>query len=117
MMRCLALTLIPLLAWLSAFGQLERAHHAELGAWDAGLGTPAKPAPITSVQSLLRTRAARPADRHVPPDGGAAALAHASDSFTRLPRAAGGIAELAVDGSSARALAFPYDATAPPARS
>jgi hypothetical protein len=116
--RLLALLVCPLLVASSAMGRLERVRHADAGVWDAALSASHERAPAASVRTLFRAVAARPAaDRHGPPgsDGDFLWLDRARQSLA-FALAKSEVATGAISDCRARSLAFPYNATAPPAQ-
>jgi hypothetical protein len=113
--RSLSLLLIALLAWLPAQGTRQREDLSEHGSWSAAPATPARPAGrFAHLRSVQRTFNVRTADRHVPAHDPTLVPDEASALAMALPERCRA-AELASSCSGARALAFPYDATAPPA--
>ena len=113
--RPLALLLVPLLAWLLA-GAQDRVIPREEAAWSTRVVATDGPARIVDHQTRLRTGPVRLVERHgARSQDGPPAVQHDIWLIASAPRIIGRVDDSPTPDAGARALAFPYDATAPPA--
>ena len=113
--RPLSLLLVPVLAMLLV-GTRDRARPREVVAWSPSVVATDSPARLADAYTRVRTVPVRLGERHgARSEDGPPAARHEVWLVAIARRIVGRVADAPAHDAGARALAFTYDATAPPA--